>query len=133
MIGPPAGVQFCLQAGAKELVSQRLSTGSDISFDLVVRLAPGKTRAPRFLGPFTHGPVEGRFLYICSGTLAGQSGSCWTRRAKIPLYAITEEQAQQLLKGSARGLEASFDGTAKDGGPACATVRLLEGGWRVMN
>jgi Family of unknown function (DUF5990) len=30
-------------------------------------------------------------------------------------------------------LDARIAGTAGDGGPACATVRLLEGGWKVQN
>src|ERR1700722_8801840 len=79
VVGPPDGVQFCLQSGKSDLVGHALSTGKDISFDFSVRVADtGSGSAPRYLGPFTQGPPDRRFVYICSGTLAGQRGSCWT-------------------------------------------------------
>jgi len=126
LIAPPAGVQFCLQRGSDELIGEVESTGADLSFDLSVRvdgkLADG---SPRFLGPFTQGPPTSRFVYIRCGTSAGQWGSPWTRRAKIPLTGIT----WPLIRKGTR-LEARYAGTAKDGGPSCATVPLLDGGWR---
>jgi hypothetical protein len=45
----------------------------------------------------------------------------------VPLSDITEK-----LIRSGRRLEARFNGTARDGGPACATVPLLDGGWRTV-
>jgi len=50
----------------------------------------------------------------------------WQRRAKVPLDGITWSM---IKKGSV--IEARISGTARDGGPACATVPLLGGGWRI--
>jgi hypothetical protein len=71
-----------------------------------------------------------RFIYVCSGTLAGQAESCWTRRAKVPLKTITWELVQRVLLEPAGRLEARFHGRAGDGGPACATIKLLDDRWR---
>ena len=132
VLRPPPGVQFCLQRGASELVDVVVSTGADISFDLAVRAQPVTgAEGVRFLGPFTQGPPAVRFLYVCSGTSAGQLDSCWTRRAKIPLSGVVWPLVEQVCTTPSVSLEACFDGRARDGGPACATVRLLDGGWRL--
>lgn len=125
-MGPPTSVLFCLQAGKGELVNPVRATGRDLAFDFELQCVAGDP--PRLLGRFAQGPPAARFVYVCSGTSAGDIASAWTRRAKIPLAGITNE-----LIARARGarLEARISGTAKDGGPACATVPLLGGGWLV--
>lgn len=125
LVRPPAGVQFCLQRGKSELVDAAVSTAADLSFTLDVRAQPGEGDSVRLLGPFTQGPPTARFFYIGVGTYAGQIGSPWSRRIKVPLSGITWSLAE---KGD---LEAHIEGTGRDGGPACATVPLLDGGWRV--
>lgn len=132
VVRPPRGVRLCLQSGRIDWVAPTLSNGEAVSFDFAVRVRDtGDANPPRFLGPFTQGPPGARFVYVCSGTLAGQSDSCWTRRAKVPLTGITWPLIQQAAKAPPARLEARFDGTAKDGGPTCATVRLADGGWRL--
>ena len=132
LLAPPPGVQFCLQGRPGELFDQKRSNGEDLSFDFSVRVSPGKTGGSlRFLGPFTQGPPAQRFVYICAGTSAGQAESCWTRRAKVPLAGITSELSTKARKAASARLEARIRGTATDGGPACATVPLLDGGWRL--
>ena len=74
--------------------------------------------------PFSQGPPSGRFVYVNSGTLAGQKGSCWSRRAKVPLTGITWDDLDAVRCGPVRVLEASIHGTGRDGGPACASVPL---------
>lgn len=129
---PPAGVQFCLQGRPGELFDRKRSSGKDLSFDFSIRVAPGKTAGSlRFSGPFTQGPPAERFVYICSGTLAGQAGTEWTRRAKVPLKGVTNDQVARIRKSAGARLEARIRGMAKDGGPACATVPLLDG-WRLV-
>jgi hypothetical protein len=131
LLQPPRDVVFCLQSGKTEIVSQVRSVGDDLSFDLSLRLGERPDGLPNFLGPFAQGPPAGRFVYVNSGTSAGEAGSRWTRRAKIPLSAITWPMIEEVLAAPDRILEACIAGTARDGGPACATVPLLEGGWRV--
>ena len=107
-----------------------IPTGPEVSFDFVVRVKriPGDDH-PRFLGACTQGPPSQRFVYVDVGTLADQADSRWTRAAKIPLSGISWSLINEAWRHGGR-LEARIQGRAKDGGPACATVPLLEGGWR---
>ncbi|TAH35273.1 MAG: hypothetical protein EYC70_13415 [Planctomycetota bacterium] len=93
--------------------------------------APKAPGALRFLGEFAQGPPAARFVYVSSGARAGQGGSCWDRRAKVPLGGITPEQARRVLAGEGLVLEARIGGTARDGGPMCGAVPLLGAGWTV--
>jgi hypothetical protein len=132
LIHPPRDVVFCLQRGKEEIVSPVRATGDDLSFELSLRVRDGRADGlPNFLGPFTQGPPAGRFVYVNSGTSAGEAGSCWTRRAKVPLSGITWPLIEAALAAPDAVLEARIAGIARDGGPACATVPLLEGGWHI--
>lgn len=128
LVRPPQGVEFCLQRKTDEKLQHTRSDGDDITFELSVRVA--QISPPRFLGPFTQGPVHQRFVYVCCGTSAGQFESPWTRRAKIQLGGITPELLEQARAHPGSWLEARYEGTAKDGSPSCATVPLLDGGWK---
>jgi hypothetical protein len=114
------------------LEQQKLSAGEDLSFDFTIRVASGESEPPRFLGPYTHGPPSGRFVYLCVGTLAGQTDSCWTRRGKVPLSGITRELIAQVRHTPNLSLEGRVWGTAKDGSPVCASVKLMDSGWRLL-
>jgi hypothetical protein len=133
LVSPPPGVDFCIQGrDAQQLLQRTKANGQDISFDLA--LAASQVQgAPRFFGEVAQGPPMGRFIYVCSGTLAGQPESCWTRRAKVPLGGITWELVQRVLAEPKERLECRFPGRAGDGGPSCATVTLLDGGWRPIH
>ena len=103
-----------------------------MTFEFEVRVGTRARGEPNFLGPFVQGPPAGRFVYINSGTLAGQADSIWTRRAKVPLTGITRALIERArVAGST--LEAEIAGTGRDGGPACATVPLMSDGWRVAD
>src|SRR5215510_13409990 len=91
VVSPPKGVIFAVQLGKAELDSVAMSKGSDLSFELTARIADRNGPEPNLLGPYVQGPRGGRFVYVNSGTLAGQAGSSWTRRAKIGLQGITWE------------------------------------------
>lgn len=131
---PPPGVVFCLQRGRGELVSPVMADGSELVFDLSVRVGESRDGSgTNFLGPFTQGPVSARFVYVNAGTSAGQFQSCWTRRIKVPLSGIDRTLVEEALRSEASTLEARIAGRAKDGGPACATVPLLDGGWRLVS
>lgn len=133
LVRPPGGVQFCVQGKtAADLEQQVVSSGQDLSFDFALRVAPGESGPPRFLGPYTHGPPEKRFVYLCVGTLAGQTDSCWTRRVKVPLSGITHSLIDCVRRSANGRVEGRVWGTAKDGGPVCASVPLMEDGWRLI-
>ena len=125
---PPAGAGFKVQRGKNELLDPRRTSAREIVFEFPIRVRNDRPDgSPNFLGPFAQGPVDGRFVYVNSGTMAGESVSRWTRRAKIPLAGITWAM---IAKAAVSGfVEAGIAGTARDGGPACATVPLLDQGW----
>ena len=130
LIDPPSGVLFALQRGKAEIVSPTLSKGKDLAFELTARVQEGKD-SPNFLGPFVQGPRGGKFIYVRSGTLAGQADTGWTRRAKVGLQGITRKLIDRATAGSGRVLEARIAGTGRDGGPSCGTVPLSSG-WSVV-
>ncbi len=127
---PPVGVRFALQEGNSDVVDPKISTGEDLDFEFPLNVADSGSLPVRFTGKFAHGPASARFIYINSGTLSGQFGSCWTRRAKVPLLEITPELLSEALNSN-RVLGAEIAGRAKDGGPACASVKLLSS-WKCL-
>src|SRR5262245_40157817 len=87
LVGPPAGVAFALQRGKQELASVSVSNGADLHFDFAIQVERTEGSL-RFSGDFVQGPAGGKFVYVNSGTLAGQATSCWTRRAKVSLEML---------------------------------------------
>lgn len=134
VVDPPRDVHFRLQSGKSpgELLPPARSTSSALTFTFELRLGePLSDGRPRFLGGLAQGPPEERFVYVNSGTLAGQTASCWTRRAKVHLSSITAAMVKKVLSGEELVLQARFAGASKDGGPACASVPLLGGAWQI--
>ncbi|HEV7428358.1 MAG TPA: DUF5990 family protein [Thermoanaerobaculia bacterium] len=121
---PP--VRFAVQRGKDQLLEAVEASAKKLVFEFSVRAREGADGAPNFLGRFAQGPVGGRFVYVNSGKHAGEPDCEWTRRAKVPLGGITWAM---IRKGGV--IEARIGGTARDGGPACATVPLLGGGWKI--
>ncbi|MGH3155310.1 MAG: DUF5990 family protein [Streptosporangiaceae bacterium] len=129
VLRPPSGVRWALQLGRDELVSPVEATDRHLVFETSARVVAGTS--PAFRGPAVQGPRGKRFIYVNSGTRAGQSASRWDRRAKVSLEGI----GASIIAGAAGSadvrLVVSFEGTAADGGPACATVPLLGAGWGI--
>lgn len=123
---PIPGVTYSLQTKRSEPVSPVMAADGPIAFDVPVRVSPG----PRFHGDCvrSEGPAR-RFIYIAIGEQAGQRPSPWSRRAKIDIHLLGDDLLSQALTGKV--LEALLPGKAKDGGPACATLRPI-GAWRVV-
>lgn len=82
------------------------------AWDVPVTLKGGKPG-----GAFVQKDSKGPFVYILWGTSAGQANTCVTRRAKVYLPPDLAEQSEP------GDWTVQLDGTGKDGGPACATVR----------
>jgi hypothetical protein len=122
---PVAGVFHSLQDKGNSPVGMKQSqAGEALAFDFPIRIAEG----PKFFGEQvrSEGP-ERRFVYIAVGTAAGQHVCEWSRRMKIDIHDISRALLDEAAKGGV--LEGSFNGTGKDGTPACATIRPI--GWRV--
>ena len=132
---PPPGVDFGLQKGRgndyETIQKQRSKTGA-LDFGFSVKVRP--TRAdplPTFLGPIVQGPPNQRFVYLDIGAAAGQTDTCWSRRLKIPLAGITWTMIDQVWADSGWAIESRVNGTGKDGGPTCGTVKPFSG-WQVV-
>jgi hypothetical protein len=126
----PPGVTFAIQRGKDELLPPSRSKGGSLIFDLSVRVSERKGGgSANVLGPYAQGKPDDRFIYLNSGTMAGQPESCFTRRAKIKTGGITWQLVERALADKAV-VEAEIEGRARDGGPCCATVSLL-GGWNI--
>ena len=126
---PPPGVDFGLQEGHGndyQTVQTQRSKTSDLVFTFTVRAKQNTSGEPTFLGPFTQGPAQGRFVYVDIGTYAGQKDTPWSRRLKIPLSGIAWEMVEQA-SDSSRVLETRVRGTGRDGGPTCGTIKPFNG------
>jgi len=130
VVNPIPGVWLRLQSGRADLIEPTVIAPSEISFDFTVRVGePQPDGSPNFLGPCTQGPPSERFVYINAGIHAGQSGTPWDRRAKIPLRGISKAQITATLEEPGSFLEVRYPGRGKDGGPTCASVRLPPDAW----
>ncbi|MFL5740602.1 MAG: DUF5990 family protein [Flavisolibacter sp.] len=128
---PPAGIDFGLQQGKGndyEIVQKNRSDGKDLIFHFHVDLRKDKEGAVDFSGPFVQGPRGERFVYVGSGNHAGQRDSVYSRRLKVPLRNFPEESTWFNLESPS--LETKVPGTARDGGPNCATVKPFDG-WKL--
>ena len=125
---PLPGVRHSLQDGDDAPLDPQLSkAGEALSFDFPLRIERTEAGA-KFFGKQVRreGPVR-RFVYIRIGTCAGQMTSPWSRRMKIDIHDVDPALLDAAIAGGV--LEATINGTAKDGSPACATVRPVT--WRV--
>ena len=124
VVEPPEGVALAMQRGKDALLEPCEKSPDALTFDFFLTVADLDATPVRFTGEFAQGPAGGRFVYVCGGTLAGQVGSPWTRRAKVPLFGIPAEAVRRALE-TGKPLVARVTGTAKDGGPFFASVPLL--------
>lgn len=84
-----------------------------------------------FAGPAVHGKRGERFFYL---SWSGEAGGVRVRfrRLKIHLREVKLAQWTAALRPGAKALlQARVHAVAKDGGPACASVPLLDGGWTI--
>lgn len=130
VLNPVAGCAYALQRGKVELDQTQVSDGADLVFNLSLSLRPLADGLLDPKGTHVQGPRGARFVYINSGTLAGQTDSCWTRRAKVPLRGVDKVLPADGLNHLPPMIEARIAGKARDFGPACASVPLLGEGWR---
>ena len=128
---PPPEVAWALQLGRSELSPPSQSV-PHLEFRTTIRVVAGTNGDLDFRGPAVQGPRAGRFIYLTSGTRAGQRDSCWNRRAKVSLEGLRPLLAQEPSETATTIGVAAINGTSRDGGPACASVPLLGTGWSLV-
>ena len=135
LVDPTRGVDFGIQEGKgndyNTIQVQRTKAGN-LQLECIITVKGDRVNGPpNFVGPIAQGPPTARFIYIDIGKSAGQIGSCWQRRIKIPLQGIAWEMIESVVESPKRLLQATIPGTGKDGGPSCATVKPIDG-WKVV-
>ena len=131
---PPAGIDYGLQKGKGsqyETVQLQKSGESDLCFEFNVTLKNNTKSIPDFFGSFVQGPPGSRFIYLDIGTYAGQKDIGYSRRLKIPLSVIERQTINHILMNRDVLLEARVQGTGKDGGPTCGTIKPFSG-WKIV-
>jgi len=107
-----------------------LPAGKDaLAWTTLVTVKTGADGHPDFAGPAVHGKKGERFFYLSwSSDRFGHREMF--RRLKVQLRDLTAAQIAKAVKADAT-LVARVHAVAKDGGPACASVKLLEGEWKL--
>jgi hypothetical protein len=126
---PVPGVLHSLQSkDDRPLDPKRSQAGEPLAFDFTIRVAPTPDGGFKFFGDQVRreGP-ERRFVYVRIGQSAGDHASPWTRKMKIDIHDTDPALIERALQGAV--LEGTVNGTAKDGSPACATVKPVT--WRI--
>ncbi len=129
IVRPPPGVRWAVQLGRDELLPPIHVTHDQLMFEVPLTLGPNSRGTVQLRGAAIQGPPAARFVYVNSGKRAAEPLSCWDRRAKVSLATI-DLAALQEMTGHAV-LDGAIHGTARDGGPACASVALLDGAWKL--
>jgi len=125
---PVPGVLHSLQEDDEPLDPKMSKDGEPLTFDFPLRIERLAGAPPKFFGKQVRREgKERRFVYIRIGQSAGQCLSPWTRRMKIDIHDIDVGLLDRAIAGAL--LTGTIDGTAKDGSPACATIRPVT--WRV--
>ncbi|MCY7422491.1 MAG: DUF5990 family protein [Chitinophagaceae bacterium] len=130
---PPTGVLFGVQQGKGsiyQITQKQLSNGGMLVFDCTIT-AIATEESIDFKGEVVQGKRGERFIYISIGSMAGQLNATWSRRLKIPLTGISMEMMEANQKNKKVALQTTVAGTAKDGGPNCATPKPFMG-WQAM-
>ena len=129
-VKPPdfSNAEFGIQDKGRVVHQVLPNENGDTRYDIEIRAKWDETRKRvSFLGPWTHGPADQRFLYLswCEPDLPPDT---FTRRMKIRLTPITWEQ---IGKAEQTGgvLEVAVPGTGRDGGLRCGSVELLDKRW----
>ena len=124
---PVPGVRYSLQDPKSVPVESVVASAAPLSFDVPIKLSDDG----RLTGPFVRreGPTR-RFVHIAIGQGAGDCLTPISRRAKIDVHDIPASLLDRARSGAVLGV--TLPGRAKDGGPACATVRPLSF-WSVVS
>lgn len=129
LVDPPANVSWAAQLGRADLLPPARRGENWLEFEIPLELVSTRDGEAKVRGAAVQGPRGSRFLYLASGTRAGDVRSPWARRAKISLETLPLDTIQARPAGEMVVLTGEIRGTAQDGGPACASVPLLGKVW----
>ena len=110
-----------------ETIWETPGDATSCTFGVPVQVGENKDGSPNFLGPFVHGPVGGRFLYLVWFDKKG-AGRTMFRRAKINLQHLGWS-AVNAAALEQKSISANVFLTDKKGGPACTTLKAINIAW----
>ena len=129
---PPRHILWAVQSGKTGHLPPTAVDDESVTFDVVIRAISTPAGALDFRGDCVQGPRTARFVYLCAGARVGDPSLCWDRRAKVSLMTVSTDHVAALAATPELRLEGRLSGTARDGGPACASVPLLGAGWTLV-
>ena len=110
-----------------ETIWETPGDATSCTFGVPVQVGENKDGSPNFLGPFVHGPVGGRFLYLVwFNKIGGQKMGF--RRAKINLQHLDWAAVNAAIL-TQKSIEVALTLTDKKGGPVCATLKPEHINW----
>jgi hypothetical protein len=127
IVQPPPGVRWAVQLGRDGLLPPIHAAHDVLVFEVPLTVGPNQRGTVQLRGTAIQGPPAARFVYVNSGRRAAEPFSRWDRRAKVSLATI-DLAALQAVNGPVL-VEGAIHGMARDGGPACASVALIDGAW----
>lgn len=117
-------VKFGMQDKSQDLLPGQSRADGVFVFECSIKVKGSPhAQPPDFAGPYVHGRIQQRFLYLSLGSRQGDVWH-WIRRIKIPLSGVTWEHLESVASTSDI-LEAAVDGTRS------GSVPLLGEGWMV--
>lgn len=121
-------IRLGIQRG-KDVIDEVGGDADAVTFSASVRVGRNADGSPNFLGPYAHGPVGDRFLYLSWSGIENGTRAMF-RRAKLRLRGIGWPTLEQAI-ATERPLEVTVNMTGKRGGPACATLEEQGATWRL--
>ena len=118
--GRPMQVSLAIQKG-KEPEATVLANMKEVTFVAEVRVKDQPEGSLDFAGPYIHGKLGERFIYLTWGDTTHGRFEMF-RRAKIQLNQVPDAKVRKHLK-SGRPIVAELRLTDAKGGPLCATVK----------
>jgi hypothetical protein len=128
--GGYSGIEAGIQV-EKDVLPGTIGTDGLLRFSAELRARRDPATGVVFLGAYAFGPRDGRFLYL-SWSHDHEGTRAMFRRMKVHLKSITWDQIEEASETPGFVLETVVPGVGRDGGPACASVPLLEA-WHVCS
>ena len=98
------------------------------TFDASFRVGRQRDGSPNFLGPYAHGPVSDRFVYLSWGVKPQRGGFEMFRRLKLRLGHLGWNQIERSM-ASGKPIRVTLRLTDARGGPLCATPPATHVSW----
>ncbi len=118
-------IRFGLQDKKQDLMYGELLSRDEVVFDFTLSVQRDSVGSTNFTGPFAHGTVSKRFVYLTYKVPEGESWQIW-RRINVSLTIISWQQVEAAL-ADGRVLQARVSGLRS------GTAPLIGGGWLLVD